>query len=103
MYEEKKQYLKSYLLQQSKIDRLNNMIEINPEKKDYYTQEIENAKRIRAQIEEKISAIDDEVLSELLFQKYVFGHNLEDVGFIINYSKRQTERLHRKALEKFIM
>ncbi len=103
MFEEKKQYLSSYLLQQSKIERLLLMIEKNPKKQSVYAEEIENAKKIRLQIEEKISAMDDDVLSELLFQKYVFGLNLEEVGYKINYSKRQTERLHRKALEKFVM
>ena len=56
-----------------------------------------------ATIEEKINSMDDKLLSELLFQKYVLGHNLSDVSYQINYSKRQTERFHRKALEKFVM
>ncbi len=103
MYEEKKQYLSSYLLQESKINRLLRMIEKNPKKEKLYQADIEKACKIRTQIEEKIRALDDETLSELLFQKYVFGHNLEEVGCLINYSKRQTERLHRKALEKFVM
>lgn len=103
MYEEKKQYLSSYLLQEAKINRLKLMIEKNPEKEIVYQADIEKADRTRAQIEEKIKALDDEILSELLFQKYIFGHNLEEVGCLINYSKRQTERLHRKALEKFVM
>ena len=103
MYEDKKQYLNRYLLQQSKIERLIDMIKVNPKSKELYIQEIENAKRTRKEIEEKISAMEDELLSELLFQKYVLGHTLEDVGYIINYSKRQTERLHRKALEKIII
>lgn len=100
---EKKKYLNSYLLQESKITRFELLIEKNPKKQEKYEKEIEKAKRLRFQIEEKISAMEDELLSEILFQKYVFGHTLEEVGYKINYSKRQTERLHRKALENFNM
>ena len=44
---------------------------------------------------------DGGVLSEILYLKYVLGKTLSEIGFIINYSQRQTERLHRMALEKF--
>ncbi|MBE6809250.1 MAG: hypothetical protein E7524_07265 [Ruminococcaceae bacterium] len=101
--EQKKQYLSAYLLQEAKIERLKRMIDKNPANEKLYKEYIEKSQKIRTEIEEKISAVDDELLSELLFQKYVFGHTLEQVGYIINYSKRQTERLHRKALEKLIL
>ena len=101
MYEEKKQYLNRYLLQEAKIERLNRMIIKNPENKAFYQQAVNECMKIRLDIEQKIKAVDDEVLVELLYQKYIFGHTLEQTGYIINYSKRQTERLHRKALEKF--
>lgn len=103
MFEEKKQYLSSYLLQEAKINRLNRMIIINPANKQLYQKLINEAIGTRLGIEERIKAVDDELLSELLFQKYVFGNTLEQVGYILNYSKRHTERLHRKALEKFKM
>ena len=99
----KKQYLSNYLLQESKIKRFELLIEKNPKNQEEYEKEIEKAKKLRFQIEEKISAMEDELLSEILFQKYVFGHTLEEIGYEINYSKRQTERLHRKALENFNM
>ena len=75
----------------------------NPENKDYYNQKILKAKALRKDIELKISKVGDETLCELLFQKYVFGKTLEEISYIINYSKRHTERLHIKALEKFNM
>lgn len=103
MFEEKKQYLKSYLLQESKINRLKFMIIKKPEYKNDLKKEIEIAKRKRKKIEEKIFAVDDILLSELLFQKYILGLSLEKISCNINYSKRQTERLHRKALEIFKM
>ena len=101
MYEEKKQYLSKYILQEPKINRLKIMIINDPQNKENYEKEIIKSKRIRLEIEEKIGAMEDELLAEILFQKYIFGLNLEEVGYAINYSKRQTERLHRKALEKF--
>ncbi len=99
----KKQYLNSYLLQQSKINRLKQMIVINPDLKDNYKKQIENSKALRYEIERKISKVDNGLLSEILFEKYILGRTLEEISFIINYSKRQTERLHIKALEKFKM
>ena len=63
--------------------------------------EIEKCKALRIKIENEISAMDDELLKEVLFLKYVCGKNLEEVSYFINYSKRQTERFHKAALEKF--
>ena len=101
MRKEKKEYLNQYLLQEPKINRLYNMISINPQKRDYYENLISEALTLREEIEKKINRIDDKVLVEILYNKYIFGRTLEETSYIINYSKRHTERLHVKALEKF--
>lgn len=101
MPKNKKQYLNSYLLQQARINRLRQMIVINPHLKESYCLEIAKAEKLRHDIEKKIAAVDNGILSELLFQKYILGRTLEEVGYAINYSKRQTERMHVLALEKF--
>ena len=103
MQKNKKKYLNSYLLQQAKISRLKQMMLLNPDLKENYQKQIIQSKALRNEIEKKISLVDDELLSEVLFQKYILGRNLEEVGLAINYSKRQTERLHVTALEKFKM
>lgn len=103
MQNNKKEYLSAYLLQQAKIDRLNKMTFLNPDLKAKYEQEIQNAKTIRNEIENKIESVDNGILSEVLFQKYILGRTLEEVSLAINYSKRQTERFHIAALEKFKM
>ncbi|MGI6279557.1 MAG: hypothetical protein ACOYJS_03235 [Acutalibacteraceae bacterium] len=103
MREKKKEYLKQYLLQEAKISRLQTMAELNPEKKGEYDRLIQGAINLRREIEEKIAAVDGGILSELLFQKYVFGRTLDDISCILNYSPRHIERLHIKALEKFNM
>ena len=59
-----------------------------------------NKKGKRAEIERKIKEVDGGVLSELLYLKYVCGKPLLEISFILNYSVRHTERLHKKALEK---
>lgn len=100
MYEEKKSFLKQYLIQQTKIERLEKMQRINPEFSNRYKKEIRIAKKTRLEIEGKISEIPEDVLRELLFQKYIFGKTLEEISYILNYSKRHIERLHNKALEK---
>ena len=101
MRKNKKKYLNSYLLQQAKILRLREMITINPKMKLEYEQQISNAEYLRVEIENKISNVDSDILSEILFQKYICGKTLEEISIIINYSKRHTERLHITALEKF--
>lgn len=103
MRNDKKKYLNSYLLQQAKIIRLREMISINPDLKEVYNHQILSAQALRDEIEAKINLVDNGVLSELLFQKYICGRTLEEISVIINYSKRHTERLHIIALEKFKM
>lgn len=97
----KKEYLRQYLLQQKRINRLNYMITLNPENKNKYLSQIKKSERIRKEIEAKISAVDDDILREVLFLKYTCGKSLMEISYIINYSRRHTERLHIKALEKF--
>lgn len=101
MQSQKKKYLSQYLLQEAKINRLYEMIRINPAKAEEYEIKISNCKNLREDIEQKISTVDDELLCELLWQKYILGKTLEDIAVILNYSKRHIERLHIKALEKF--
>ena len=103
MQSEKKKYLNHYLLQEARINRLYEMIRINPSRKAEYEAKILNSKKLREDIEEKISQVDDQLLCELLYQKYILGKTLEDIAIILNYSKRHIERLHIKALEKFKM
>lgn len=97
----KKEYLKLYRTQQNKINRLNEMLTQNPEKSEKYIKEIRNCELVRQNIESDISSVSNEVLREVLFLKYICGKNLLEVSFLINYSKRQTERFHKKALEEF--
>lgn len=101
MNTEKKKYLSKYLLQNAKISRLNQLILAEPKKRKQYSNEIWEAVELREEIERKIREIDDDLLSELLFQKYICGRTLYEISLLLNYSTRQIERLHIKALEKF--
>ena len=103
MYEEKKKYLSAYLLQNAVIHRCNLLMECYPEKSAQYEKEIASANALREDIETKIRQTDGEVLSELLLLKYVCGKTLMEISYILNYSLRHTERLHRKALKLFKM
>ena len=100
MSKEKKEYLSLYLLQSEKIRRLRETALQNPEEKEKYILQIKTAQSLRREIEEKIEAVDGGVLSELLYCKYICGKPLIEVSYHINYSLRQTERLHIKALNK---
>ncbi len=103
MHENKKAYLKQYRHQEKVICTLTQMIITSPENRDKYQLLIDRSYDIRRDIENKISAVDDTVLRELLYNKYIFGKTLEQISCILNYSKRHIERLHIKALEKFQM
>ncbi len=103
MYEDKKQYLSSYLLQNAVIHRCNLMMECYPERRQEYLKQIAAANALRDEIEEKIRQTDGDVLSELLLLKYVCGKTLLEISYILNYSLRHIERLHRKALKLFKM
>ncbi len=97
----KKSYLESYRLQQIKIQRFYDLIGETPDKKDIFMVCIEKAKTLREKIEEQINAVDNSILSEILSQKYLCGKTLEEISYCLNYSLRQIERLHIKALENF--
>ena len=103
MSKEKKEYLSLYLLQSEKIRRLRETALQNPEEKEKYILQIKTAQSLRREIEEKIEAVDGGVLSELLYLKYVCGKTLMEISYELNYSVRQIERLHIKALGKFEM
>ena len=97
---EKKKYLSLYMLQHARIERLVGMLETGTGNQAECLAGIRKANELRNEIERKIKEVDGGVLSELLFLKYVCGKPLLEISFILNYSVRHTERLHKKALEK---
>lgn len=99
--EEKKKYLESYRFLQLKIERLRSMMLANPDRRENYKGTMHRAERLRNKIEDEIEAVDGAILSEILYGKYVCRMSLEEIADRLFYSKRQIERLHIKALEKF--
>ncbi len=99
--EEKKKYLSSYRVQQMKIERVRLLMSANPARMDKYKGSLHRAERRRNKIEDEIEAVDDGILSEILYGKYICRRSLEDIAARLSYSKRQMERLHLKALENF--
>ena len=98
---EKKKYLSLYMLQHARIERLVGMLETGTGNQAECLAGIRKANELRNEIERKIKEVDGGVLSELLYLKYVCGKPLLEISCYINYSPRHTERLHKKALEKF--
>lgn len=98
--EKAKEYLNSYKAMLLKIGRYNSMKKINPEKGEIYDEKIKECAKTRDKIEAAIENTDGGILSEILAQKYICGRSLEEIALIVGYCKRQTERLHIKALEK---
>jgi len=95
-----KNYLKGYLILESKLNRLKEMKKKNPENIEFYKYEIKNVYKKRNKIEEKIETVENEISREILYNKYILGKTLEEISLEINYSKRHTERLHIKALKE---
>ncbi len=98
--EEKTRFLKGYRVLFSKIERLEEMCRMFPLKEKEYKTQINETKSAIDRIENAIKKVDDGLLSEILFQKYVLGRNLETISYELDYSKRQIERLHIAAIEK---
>ncbi|MBO7519922.1 MAG: hypothetical protein J6T73_04000 [Clostridia bacterium] len=96
--ERKRSALKKYRILLSKISRLKNMISLCPENKTKYLSEIKRCISTRDSIESAIDSVDGDILSEILSLKYMCGKSIEEISLDICYSKRQTERMHMKAL-----
>ncbi len=97
--DEKRAYLALYRVQQLKIERLQQMLFKNPDRRDTYKSALHRAERLRNSIEDAVDSVDGGILSEILFQKYICGKSLAEISLQLTYSKRQLERLHIKALE----
>ena len=96
----KKQFLRKYRLQQKKIERLREMIILNPRNNSRYLKQIAVCEKNCEIIEAKINAIDNELFREILFLKYVCGKTLKEIAVIIEYSLRHTERMHMEAVRE---
>ena len=99
--DEKKEYLLSYRVQQLKIERIRCLMMQNPDRREKYKGTLHRTERLRNKIEDEIDAVDNSILSEILYGKYICRKSLEEIADKLSYSKRQIERLHLKALEKF--
>ena len=60
MRKQKKEYLSTYLLQETKISRLKTMIKINPELEKHYKKELSEAIKLRQEIEQKLEVQAEE-------------------------------------------
>lgn len=96
--EKSREFLKKYRILITKISRLKNMISLCPENKKQYLSAIKECIAKRDSIERIINSVDGDILSEILSLKYMCGKTLEEISADICYSRRQTERMHLKAL-----
>lgn len=100
--EEKKRYLQNYIIVAASLKRTERQIylygrgeEILKEQKEYIF--------TLTKIKEEISLLSEPILREILTQKYLCGLTLSKISDNLGYSLRQTARLHKKALELFII
>ena len=55
----------------------------------------------KSEIISQIDGMEDEILYDILFSRYIARKTFEKIADNMNYSFRQTTRLHGKALQKF--
>ena len=96
--EKNRSALKKYRVLLTKISRLKNMMLLCPENKSRYKSDMRACITERDRIENAINAVDGDLLSEILSLKYMCGRTLDEIALDICYSRRQTERMHVKAL-----
>lgn len=97
--DEKRIYLEQYPLALAVINRCYLLSAKNADKSENYKRKMNEAVLLRDFIENDIDKISDKVESEVLAQKYLCGKTLEETAVLLNYSKRQVERIHLNALE----
>lgn len=98
--DEKREYLRKYRVLAARVTRMKEMSKLSPENSERYLQYADATMKLRDDIENAINSIDGGVLTEILSQKYICGKSLEEISFMIGYSRRQTERLHIRALQR---
>lgn len=99
--EEKKKYLSTYRLKQTKINRLGELMVTYPESREEYKARLQDIVDERDTMEKEMAEVLDPLLSEILVLKYQCGKTIEEISYSINYSRRHTERLFLKALGEF--
>lgn len=55
----------------------------------------------KSEIISQIDGMEDEILYDILFSRYIARKTFEKIADNMNYSFRQTTRLHGKALQEF--
>ncbi|MBQ4155725.1 MAG: hypothetical protein IJD90_02855 [Clostridia bacterium] len=55
---------------------------------------------LREEILSKIETLEDEVLKQILYSKYILGKPFSQIGEEICYCEKQIGRLHKKAVSK---
>lgn len=98
---DKKAFLRSYTLQQAKINRLKEMKALFPEKAEECDVQIKECIKRRKLIEKSINNMENEVYKEVLSLKYLCKKTHEEIGLILNYSTRHIDRLLQKSIENF--
>ncbi len=97
--EQKKRQLERYNLQLAKIKRFKEMSNKNSDRTEFYKNEICSATLLRNKIEDAVQSLSSELEREILAQKYFCGKSFDEIAALLNYSKRQVERLHIKGIE----
>ncbi len=98
--EEKKKYLKNYQVVATALKRTERQIMLYGKREEILKEQKEYVATL-SKIKEEISLLDEPLLREILIQKYLCGLTLNKISGNLNYSIRQTTRLHKKALELF--
>lgn len=76
------------------------LIDVSIELKDCLKNKVNILNKERLELEEIIDILDDPIERNLIRYRYIYDKKWEEVSCLVNYTYRQTMRIHGKILEK---
>ena len=67
------------------------------------TRELRNLHRLRREIRDVITTLEDDILQTLMLYRYIDGMTFEEIAVKMNYSYVHVCRLHGQALSKIML
>lgn len=101
--EQTKKYLAGYLLNMARVQLLKRKLEVYAMSAPSIKREIDICIKNSGEIEEIVNSCNDILAREVAVRKYIYGQSLEKIAEELNYSVRQIQRIHNKAVEELCL
>lgn len=97
--ERKREHLEMYMVFTIRLHRLYSQRDAHPESEGKYSDMIYDTLLKMGTIEDAVEKIPNLKEREVLANKYLCGKTVNEISTFMNYSRRQTERYLKSALE----